>query len=178
MTIEQLKNKLPDCAKDIKLNLSTVLREEESQELSFKQIYSIALACSYTTQNQELIDVLSSEAKQYLSDKEIEATKASAIIMAMNNVYYRFTHSISDRSFSSMPARLRMNVMANPGISKTDFELNCLAVSAINGCALCMDSHTKELFKAGLSKIAIQSAVRIASVIHATDQSLVIWNLN
>ena len=68
-----------------------------------------------------------------------------------------------------MPAKLRMNVIANPGIAKVDFELFSLAVSAINGCGMCMDAHAAELQKAGLSKIAIQSTVRIAAVINAAS---------
>ena len=67
-----------------------------------------------------------------------------------------------------MPARLRMNVLANPGIDKNDFELLSLAVSAVNGCGMCVTSHDKTLRTHGVSREAIQSAVRIASVIHAT----------
>ena len=66
-----------------------------------------------------------------------------------------------------MPARLRMNVIANPGVERADFELWSIAVSAINGCGLCIDSHEKELRKAGIGQDAIQTAIRVASVIHA-----------
>jgi alkyl hydroperoxide reductase subunit D len=131
MNLEQLKNQIPDYAKDIKLNLSAIMTEEGAP------------------------------------DGEIDAAKSSASIMAMNNIYYRFTHLISDKDYGKMPARLRMNIIANPGISKDDFELNCLAVSAINGCGLCIESHTQELIKAGISKLGIQSAIRIASVLNA-----------
>ena len=94
------------------------------------------------------------------------------IIMAMNNIYYRFIHLASDKSYTSMPAKLRMNVIANPGIDKSNFELNCLAVSAINGCGMCMDAHAHELNKAGISKLAIQSTVRIAAVVNAVAQAM------
>jgi len=60
-----------------------------------------------------------------------------------------------------------MNIIANPGVNKIDFELNCLAVSAINGCGMCIDAHAKTLINAGLSQLAIQSAVRIAAVMNA-----------
>jgi lipoyl-dependent peroxiredoxin subunit D len=66
-----------------------------------------------------------------------------------------------------MPARLRMNVMANPGVEKVDFELWSLAVSAINGCGMCIESHEHELRKAGVSAEQIQAAVRVAAVVHA-----------
>lgn len=72
-----------------------------------------------------------------------------------------------------MPAKLRMNFIANPGISKIDFELYCLAVSAINGCGACMRAHTKTLLKENVNKNAIQSAVKIASVICAVAQTLI-----
>jgi alkyl hydroperoxide reductase subunit D len=170
MNIQTLKEQLPQSAKDIKLNLSTVLSEEGSPELNLNQIYSIALACAYAVKSKNLIEALLEEAR--LPDACIEAAKSAASIMAMNNIYYRFVHLVSDKSYASMPAKLRMNVIGNPGIDKIDFELSCLAVSAINGCGMCMDAHAKTLEQAGLSKIAIQSAVRVAAVIHAVSVSL------
>jgi alkyl hydroperoxide reductase subunit D len=92
--------------------------------------------------------------------------------MAMNNVYYRFTHLVGDAEYQTLRAGLRMNAMANPGCDKIDFELCSLAVSAINGCGMCMDSHEKTLRKHGLSAQAIQSAARIAAVIHAAALTL------
>ena len=92
--------------------------------------------------------------------------------MAMNNVYYRFVHLASNPEYGKLPARLRMNVIGNPGIEKDDFELLCLAVSAMNGCGMCIDSHERELRKAGLGAEQIQTAVRIASVVHAVAATL------
>lgn len=178
MSIEQLKNALPEYAKDIKLNLVSVLTEEGAPDLSQKQIYGIALAAAYAAKNSTVIASISNEVRQTLSDIEINATKAAAIIMAMNNIYYRFTHLVSDKSYSSMPAKLRMNIIGNPGMSKIDFELICLAVSTINGCGMCIDAHTHELQQAGISKQAIQSAVRIAAVLNAAAMGVEMMNLN
>ena len=86
--------------------------------------------------------------------------------MGMNNVYYRFTHLVGG-DYPSMPAKLRMNVMARPGVEKVDFELWSLAVSAINGCGMCMESHEKVVLHGGLTKEQVQAAVRIAAVVHA-----------
>lgn len=172
MTIEQLKNALPECAKDIKLNLSTILTEEGAPDLTLNQILGVALACAYTTKNAQVIDAMLAQSSQQLSEAQIQAAKAAAIMMAMNNIYYRFTHLVSDKSYSTMPAKLRMSVIGNPGITKVDFELFCLAVSAMNGCGLCLDAHAKELNKAGVSNVAIQSAVRIASVLNAVAVGL------
>ena len=97
----------------------------------------------------------------------INAAKAAHAVMAMNNVYYRFAHLVAAKDYATLPARLRMNVMANPGVEKADFELWSLAVSAINGCGKCMDSHEAELRKHGLTPQEIQTAVRAAAVVHA-----------
>jgi len=86
--------------------------------------------------------------------------------MGMNNVYYRFTHLVGG-DYATMPAKLRMNIMAKPGVEKADFELWSLAVSAINGCGMCMESHEKIVKHAGLTSEQVQAAVRIASVVHA-----------
>lgn len=167
MTLENYKNALPDHAKDIRLNLSTVLTEDGAPDLSLKQIYHIALASAYASRTPDLITAMTELSIAALNNEEINATKSAAIIMAMNNVYYRFTHSMQDKSYAAMPAKLRMNVMMNPGMDKITFELCSFAVSAINGCGLCMNSHATVLEKAGTSKLGIQSAARIAAVINA-----------
>lgn len=172
MSMITIKNQLPEFAKDIKLNLSTIITTEGAADLTQKQIYSIALASAYATKNGSLISAIHEEASLYLQENEITAAKSAATIMAMNNIYYRFIHLATDKSFASMPAKLRMNVIGNPGVDKIDFELNCLAVSALNGCGMCMDAHTKELNNAGVTKLAIQSSIRIASVMNAVAMGI------
>lgn len=174
MSIEQLKNMLPNYAKDIKLNLGSVMTPEGAGDLDQKQIYLLALACAFATKNSVVIENIFAETVTTLTDSEVQAAKSAATIMAMNNIYYRFVHLASDKSFATMPAKLRMNIIANPGISKSDFELTCLAISAINGCGMCIDAHINELVKAQVSKLAIQSAIRIAAVINATAQAVAI----
>lgn len=172
MSIETLKTQLFDYAKDIKLNLSSVLTEEGSADLTQKQIYGIALASAYAIKNYDVIEPVLNDAISILSDVDIKGAKIAATMMAMNNIYYRFIHLTSDKSFAAMPAKLRMNAIGNPGIDKIDFELNCLAVSAINGCGMCIDAHTHELIKAGVTKLAIQSTIRIASVMNAVSTGI------
>lgn len=82
----------------------------------------------------------------------------------MNNVYYRFVHLVGG-DYAKMPARLRMNIIARPGVEKADFELWSMAVSAINGCGMCMESHEQQLRAAGISTEQIQTAVRIAATV-------------
>jgi alkyl hydroperoxide reductase subunit D len=168
--LQTLKNQLPDYAKDLKLNLSQVLMA--NQELSATKIAGISLSVAYATRTAELINHIENEAKQHLDESMINAAKAAASIMAMNNIYYRFVHYASDADYHNMSTNLRMNVMLNPGIEKIDFELFSLAVSAINGCGLCMDSHAKTLQKSGISKTAIQHTIRIAAVLNGVAQVL------
>lgn len=172
MNIKDLKDQLTDNVKDIKLNLSIIMTEEGAPDLSQKQIYLIALAVAYATKSTVLISAMQADALYILDESEMKAAHSAASIMAMNNIYYRFIHMVSDKSFATVPAKLRMNVIGNSGISKIDFELACLAVSALNGCGMCIDAHTAELVKNNVTKLAIQSAVRIAAVLNGVVVSL------
>jgi lipoyl-dependent peroxiredoxin subunit D len=169
MTIDNIRDALPDYAKDLKLNLSSLLNDSVLTE---QQRWGTLLATALASRNAQLIAAVSGDAAQHLAPAAATAAKAAASIMAMNNIYYRFTHLASDPDYATMPARLRMNVIANPGVDKADFELWSLAVSAINGCGKCIDAHDQVLRKAGVSREAIQQAVRIASVIHAVAATL------
>ncbi len=143
MTIQALKSNLPDYAKDIRLNLSSVLSAGGAPGLSQEQILGIALASSYATKVPAVIEAMTAEVDDVLTQAHVNAAKASAVIMAMNNIYYRFAHLTSDKDLQSMPANLRMSIVANPGIDQVDFELYALAVSALNGCGKCMYGCTQ-----------------------------------
>jgi len=169
-SLESLKAALPDFAKDTRLNLGSVLTPEGAPELTQAQIHLIALASAYATKDDGVIAAIEAETAG-LSDAGKNAAKAAASIMAMNNVYYRFVHLVGG-DYKTMPAKLRMNVIGTPGIEKKDFELMSMAVSAINGCGMCMEAHAHELGKAGVPPLGVQSAVRIAAVIAAAAQSL------
>lgn len=174
MNLNELKENIKDYGRDIKLNLSSVLSEEGAPGLSSTQIWSVALAIAYTTKNPLLIEAIATEAKEKLSSEYVEAAKAASTIMAMNNIYYRFLHLSEDKEFSKMPARLRMNVIGKPGIERRDFELLCLAVSSVNGCGSCINSHIQEVKKGNITNEGVQSSIRIASVINAAAQALTI----
>jgi alkyl hydroperoxide reductase subunit D len=176
MNIEQLKNSIPDFAKDIKLNFGSVLTQEGAPDLTQKQIFYVALGVAYALKNQLLIEAILADTKDIFSEADIQAAKAAAIIMAMNNIYYRFLHLTNDKSYASMPAKLRMSVIGSPGIDKLDFELISLAISALNGCGMCVDAHINELTKSGISKLGIQSSIRIASVLNAVVAAITIQN--
>lgn len=174
MSINDVRSGLGEYAKDIKINLGNVLSEEGAPGLSQNQIYGIGLASVYATKHVDFIHAVAEEVKAVLSGAEINAAKAAATVMGMNNVYYRFVHLASDKEYAKMSANLRMNVIGNSGIDKIDFELYSLAVSAINGCGMCIDAHVREVEKAGISKQGVQSVIRIAAVVNATAQALVI----
>jgi alkyl hydroperoxide reductase subunit D len=169
MTIETLRDQLPEYAKDLRLNLSSLLNDAVLTE---QQRWGALLATALAARNPAVIAAVSAEAAQHLAPAARTAAKAAAAIMAMNNIYYRFTHLVADRQYEAMPARLRMNVIANPGVDKADFELWSLAVSALNGCGRCIDAHDRVLREAGVSREAIQQVVRIAAVIHAVAATL------
>lgn len=166
MSIDQIKAAMPAYAKDIKLNVSSILGKQ-LPGLSEAQQFGIAVACAMACRNKLVRDAIMAEAAEKLDDVTLNAAKMSAALMSMNNVYYRFMHLVEDAEYSKMPAGLRMNGMMNPGIDKVSFELMSIAVSAINGCGMCMGSHNKVLLDAGASREQIQNAVRMASIIHA-----------
>jgi alkyl hydroperoxide reductase subunit D len=168
MTLEVLKARLPEYAKDLKLNLGSLATEPT---LTTQQRAGTFIASALASRSAEVTAYMVAEFGPQLSPEALNAAKAAAAIMGMNNVYYRFTHLLGG-DYSSMPARLRMNVMARPGVEKEDFELWSLAVSAINGCGMCMESHEKIVRQGGISKEQVQSAVRIAAVVHAVAATL------
>ncbi len=172
MPIETIRNHLPEFAKDLKLNLGSVLTESGSPDLNNKQIAAVALACAMAARNAYVYQHIVTFAEQHLDANEIAGAKMAASLMSMTNIYYRFTHLVTNQEYASMPARLRMNGMANPGIDKVSFELASIAVSSINGCAMCLDSHEKNLMGHGVTTQAIQSSIRIAAVIFAVAVTL------
>jgi lipoyl-dependent peroxiredoxin subunit D len=166
-TLDSIRDALPDYARDLKLNLSTVLAPAGAPDLNEAQIWAVALSSAIAARNVDFARGIERLAAPHLGDAGVNAARAAAAVMGMNNIYYRFLHLVEDAEYQQLPARLRMNVIANPGIPRVDFELCSLAVSAINGCGTCVASHERQLRQHGISREAVQSAVRIASVVHA-----------
>jgi len=168
MSIEALKERLPEYAKDIKLNLGSLAAEPS---LTTQQRAGAFVASALASRNAEVTRAIISEFGPQLSAEALTAAKAAASIMAMNNIYYRFVHLVGG-DYERLPAKLRMNVIGKPGVEKVDFELWALAVSAVNGCGMCLTSHEKVVREAGLSQDQVQVAVRIAAVVHAVAATL------
>ncbi len=151
--LEQLRGAIPDAAKDIRLNLQAVLR---GGALSEGQRWGVAAAAAVTAAGADVV----------------EDAKAAVSLMAMNNVYYRFRHMVGKPIYGEKPAGLRMNRLMQPATNRTDFELMALAVSAINGCEMCVRAHEKTVTEGGLTPDHVNDAVRIAATIYAAAVAL------
>jgi lipoyl-dependent peroxiredoxin subunit D len=164
MTIENLLDLVPDYAKDLRLNVSSVLRQTELTE---QQLWGTVAASAIASRNPDVTRAFVAEAERHLSPQALAASKTASALMGMNNIYYRFLHLTSNEKYSTIPARLRMQGIRSHGVDQVDFELWCTAVSAINGCGACVDSHEKVIREKGITEETIAAAVRIGSVIHA-----------
>jgi len=169
-SIDRLKERLPDHAKDLRINLGVVAG---ATALTPQQAWGTAVTAALTSRNAEVIAAIEEAAAAHLSAEAVTAARGAASIMGMNNVYYRFVHMMGDDSeYPQMPARLRMQIIGKPGVDSLDFELWCLAASAITGCEMCVRSHEKSVRDKQGSKEQVHEAVRIAAVIHAAALTL------
>ena len=164
MSLKTFADALPDYAKDLRLNLSSILSD---QLLGDTRKHGLLLACAHGSGYQPLVAAAEAEADGKLDPAVANAARGAAAIMAMNNVYYRFVHLASNPEYATLPAKLRMNFLAGHGTDKDDFELFSLAVSAMNGCGMCIDSHERLLTQHGVKAETIQAAARIGAVLKA-----------
>lgn len=168
MSIEAIQNAIPDYAKDLRLNISTLAGEDI---LTAQQKWGTFYSCALAAGHAGLIVAIENLASAEMPAESMGAARSAASIMAMNNVYYKFAGTMGE-SYQTLPARLRMNVIGNPGVDKIDFELWSLAVSAINGCQYCVQAHESKLLQSGFSREQVQAAVRIAAVVNAIAATL------
>ncbi len=166
--LDALKARLPEHARDLRLNLAAI---GGAGELSPRQAWGVALTAAVTARNPEALAAIAADAAPHLDAAADAAARTAASLMAMNNVYYRFTHAVGG-DYERMPARLRMQAIGNPGVDRLDFELWCLAASAINGCQVCMTSHERAVRERGATASMVQDAIRIAAIVHALAVTL------
>ena len=167
MSIDALRDLIPAYAKDISLNLGSLASETV---LNDQQKWGTFLASAHAIGVAPVVKAVEAAAAEVLSPEAMNAAKSAAAIMGMNNIYYRALHLMQNPEYQTLPARLRMNVLGNPGVDKIDFELWSTAVSAINGCGACLDAHEGELKKHAVPAAQIQTALRIAAVVHAASR--------
>lgn len=164
MSLKQFADTLPDYAKDLRLNISSILSD---QTLGEERKLGLLLACAHGSGYRPLVAAAEAEIEGKLIEQYANAARGAAALMAMNNVYYRFVHLASNPEYGTLPAKLRMNFIGSHGIDKADFELFSIAVSAMNGCGMCIDSHERVLQQHNVKAEVIQSAARIGAVMKA-----------
>jgi len=167
--LDALRETIPEPARDLRLNLQSVLAEGS---LTPAQRWGVAVASAVASRNASLREAVLVEARAVVDAAVVDDGIAAAALMGMNNVYYRFRHLIEKPSYGDKPARLRMNRIVKPAGLKVDFELFCLAVSAVNGCGACMQAHEKVVLAGGLSEDQVHDAVRLAATIHGVAVAL------
>ena len=148
---------------DLKINFKNSF---ESDYLSKKEIALLGVALSANANNVILMEFFKGNALQEgASTEEIAEGVACASLLSANNVLYRFRHFLNKEKYNEIPARIKMNIMARPVVGKEFFELISLAVSAVNGCEMCVKSHEASLLELGSKEERVFESVRLAAVI-------------
>jgi alkyl hydroperoxide reductase subunit D len=169
MSLDELKSALPDYAGDLRANLALVVADSEVPR---QRLWGTLLVCAIASRSPKVLRELEPEARANLSPEAYTAAKSAAAAMALNNVFFRTRHLLSDPAYAKLRAGLRMNIIGGVGVERTDYELWSLAVSAINGCGACLDSHERALRRLGVDHTTIQEAFKIAAVIQAVGTTL------
>jgi lipoyl-dependent peroxiredoxin subunit D len=160
VTIAQNEHKY---IKDLKVNVSNALN---FPNLNKKESTLLALGASINDKNKVLIHSFEQLARENgANDLEIADVYACVSLLSTNNVFYRFRHFTKKEYYETAPAGIKMSIMMNPVIGKEFFELVSLAISALNGCELCVNSHEDSLIKLGASEARIYDAIRLVAII-------------
>ncbi|WP_139589204.1 alkyl hydroperoxide reductase [Mycobacterium ulcerans] len=173
MSIENLKAALPEYAKDLKLNLGSISRTTVLDE---EQLWGTLLASAAATRNAQVLAEIGAEAADNLSAQAYQAALGAVSIMGMNNVFYRgrgfLEGQYDEGQYDDLRAGLRMNIIANPGVDKANFELWSFAVSSVNGCSHCVVAHEHTLREAGVGREAVLEALKAAAIVCGVAQAL------
>jgi alkyl hydroperoxide reductase subunit D len=165
--VNQVKESIPDHAKDIKLNLDAVINRSGLDEVD---AHACAFAAAIAANNGDLAFEISMNGPLMGTD-EREAAKTAAALMGMNNVWYPFVEMTEDEAMKGLPAGLRMNAYATyGGVSKKKFEMYALAASIVGKCHFCVKSHYDLLKKEGMTTQELMAVGRIAAVIAAVGK--------
>ena len=166
--LNALKERIPDYAKDIRLNLDGVIARSS---LDAADALGAALAAAYAAKSKTIIDAIRSSGQ--LSDVDVNAALSAAALMGMNNVYYPYVEMAEDEDLKTQRAELRMNAYAtHGGVDKKRFELFALSASIVGKCHFCVQSHYKMLKENGLSAQQLRDVGRIAAVVNAAAQAI------
>jgi alkyl hydroperoxide reductase subunit D len=168
-TLEAIRAEIPEAAKSLRLDLSTVL---DSGTLAPSERWGVAIAVALASRSRRLAEALSASRPEEVSSKTVADAVAAASLVGMSNVFYRFRQLVRNPSYEQKPAKLRMMRLAGPATTTVAFELFSLAVSAVNSCETCVRAHESALLERGITEDQIHDAIRIASVVHGTAVAL------
>lgn len=160
--VDQLKEGIPDYAKDARLNIDAVIKRST---LAPEIAEACALAAAFATGNTKMWTWISS---QVADETERNAAVTAASLMAMNNTWYPFVEMAEDPNLKGLPAQLRMNaIAAQGGTTKARFEAYSLAASIVGKCHFCVKAHYDTLKQEGWTVEQLRDVGRIASVMNA-----------
>jgi alkyl hydroperoxide reductase subunit D len=167
-SLQAIKDRIPDYAKDLRLNLDAVLSRSS---LAPQHAAGAALAAAFAAKSPRLVAALR---EGVIEPPHVQAALAAAALMGMNNVWYPYLDLAADPELKTMRPELRMNVYAtHGGVDRESFELYALAASIVGKCAHCVESHYKILRDGGFSTQQLRDVGRIAAVINGIAQVLV-----
>jgi lipoyl-dependent peroxiredoxin subunit D len=167
-TLDLLEKGESRYVRDLKLNFTSTLT---SEHLSAKECALLGLSTAINNNNKPLTNYFTKYAEEQGADAtEIAEAAGCASLLASNNIFYRFRHFTQKEKYTQIPARIRMQLMMKPVTGKEFFELMSLAISAVNGCEMCVNAHEDSLIKLGTTEERIFDAVRIASLVTSTGK--------
>jgi len=149
--------------RDLKLNFTSTFT---SAHMTEKECALLALSIAVNNNNKVLTEFFEKQAiAKEATPEDIAEAAGCASLLALNNVFYRFRHFTGKEKYTQIPARVRMQLMSSPVTGKEFFELMSLAVSAVNGCEMCVNAHEKSILGLGATEERVFDAVRIASIV-------------
>ena len=162
--VDNIKDLIPDYAKDIRLNLDNVINRSTLEPV---MVNGVALAAAVASGNFFLVEKISPS----LEDKESNAALSAASIMAMTNIWYPYVEMTNDVALKGLPPQLRMNViMTHGGTTKKNFGAYSLAASIVGKCHFCVKAHYDTLKKEGMTVEELRDVGRIAATIAALSK--------
>jgi len=167
--VDGLRAALPGYARDLRADLAAVVG---GSGLSEQQLWGTLLVTAIASRSPRVLAELGPAAKARLSAHAWTAARQTASRMVMNNVYHRTLHLLGDEAYGRLRVGLRTKAIGSPGVARADVELWSLAVSAVNGCGVCLDAHERELRECGVGRETVQAAIRVAAVVQAAAVTL------
>jgi len=165
--VEQIKEGLPEYAKDTRLNLDSVINRST---LDITEANACALAAAMATGNGKLVSFIQSNLEDA---RERDAALTASSLMGMNNVWYPYIEMADDPNLKGLPAQLRMNAIStHGGTTKERFEAYSLAASIVGKCHFCVKAHYDNLKKMGYTVEQLRDIGRIAAVITSVAKVL------